>query len=363
MANNDDKPGLSLDELEADEDTGSVVEVPEEAAQFDPVEAGEKLAKDTVVLELHVRKPGFLKTLKAGAFVKQDEPKEEGEAPAEDAGRDGKPKANPDFLHVSQDVLDRKEVGKIVSFDDKFTTWLKSRSIPSHMLANGLYMIPLAFTTEVDVALTKFVKERLVLIDELEEKYSALKADAKKNRGEFYVEADYPPFATIRAKYRVEARYLSFNVPAALERINRELYKREAEKVRLQWIDAAQEAVDAQRFAFKEITASFANMLGKNDEGKRKAFQPSTLAKLQEFIKMFADLNITGDAQLESVVAQAKQIMEGVDPAELKKDMSMRDVLKDSFDKIAEAASSLIVVKGRKFTIDDEDAAPAAEVA
>ena len=354
---------LSLEDLEASETAqdGSAIELPA-VQDFDPVKAAENFANETVVFECHIRKPGFVKTLNPKSFVPNEEaPAEapaEGTLPIEDAPADAKAKTDPNLLHVQQDIIDRGEISEIGKCDERFLTWLKhpTRCVPYKMLANGLYLVLLSATEEIDTAFAAYLKERRTLINAFGEKYNALKEDARKRRGPHFREDDYPPFSHIRARYRVEARYLSFNVPAALERVSRDLYEREKQKVKMQWIDAAQDAVNAQRLAFQGITEAFADMLGVDDTtGKRKAFKPSAVKKMLDFLGMFDKINsLTSDAQLEHFVNQARELVKGVDPATLRKDATLRDALENGFKKIKDQASQLVVVQQREYAMDDD---------
>lgn len=368
MANSeDDGFGLSLDEIE-----GGVLPAQPAAVDdkgFDALAAGEKLAKETVVLELHIRKPGFTKPIKPEAFIKKMEELEAqgGELTVEQRERlialraevedkQSSNKTDPGFLHISQDVIDRKEIADIVRHDDRFNMWLKARSAPCPMLASGLYLIPIAFTNEVDAAIFRFIKEQTTLIDKFAEKYAALQEDAKKRRWPFYEEADYPAFSIIRAKYRVEAGYRSFNVPAALERINREIYERESEKAKLEWANSAQEMRDAARIAFQQYVGHLSGQLGRDEKtGKRKMLYGSSITNLKEFLGVFlSGGNLTGDKELEDYALQARQLLEGVDPNEVKKNASMRDTLDSGFAKLKELTAKLVTVQQRTFVLEED---------
>lgn len=337
------------------------------STDFDPIETGKKIAKETVVLELHIRAPGFTRTINSKSFLAHlgtmtaeeiaaltDQERQiiaDYQSRKEQSG-----KTDPSFLHISQDLIDYKEIKSIATHDNKFAEWVVGRSVPSPMLAHGLYLVPLSMAEEIDGAIKNFVQQRRKLVDHFEEKYTALKLDAETKRGPFFNEGDYPPFKTIREKYRVEARYLSFNVPAALEQINRELYEREKQKVSLQWAEAAQDVRDALRVGFQGLVDHFAERLGKDEKtGKPKVFHGTAVTKLQEFLTTFENRDLTNDAELASLVSQAKQLVQGVDPADLRKDDGLRTALETGFNQIAEQADSLITVRERKFSLDDYD--------
>lgn len=337
---------------------------------FDPVAAGENIAKETIVFECHVRAPGFTKPIRADIFIQNvskmtDE--EQAALPPETVAlfnemqtrrqtlANGARRTDPSMLHVSQDIIDRKEIKDIERLDTQFNEWLKSplRSVPCKMLANGMYLIRKDAVASVDQAVVDFVNKRKVLLDVFEEKYTPLREDARNRRGPFFSETDYPEFHIIRAKYRVEGRYLSFNVPQALEKINAEIYQRETEKLRVFFADAAQETRDAARIAFQGLVDHLYGQLGNDESGKPKRFYGTSVTKLREFVEMFlAGGNLTGDQDLTQFVTQARDLLAGVDPEEVRKDKGLRSTLETGINKIKEEASALVTVQQRKFNLD-----------
>lgn len=312
---------------------------------FDPVATGEKLAKETVVLELHVRAPGFYKTLKATNFVS-----------APDVEANGKPVADPTFLHVSQDLLDRKALKAIYRLQTEFGNWLYTRTVPSPIgLKSGFYLLRLAAWEDVEQAIIAFNKKRNELVNAFGAKYEQLVEDAKTRRGEFFDAADYPQFHIIKAKFSVESRWLSFSVPAALERVNRELYAVEQAKAKTYWADAAEEVRDALRLSFKQITEHFAERLGHDAEtGKPKVFHESTVKNLREFLDTFNMRDLTDDAELKSLVDKAKELVTGVDVKSIRSEEGLRSALQQGFNQIKETASSMITVQKRKYRIEED---------
>lgn len=336
---------------------------------FDPVAAGENIAKETIVFECHVRAPGFTKPIRADLFIQNVSKMTDEEVAAlppetvalfndmqvKRASPTTGRRTDPSLLHVSQDIIDRKEIKDIERLDTQFNEWLKSplRSVPCKMLANGMYLIRKDVVDKVDQAVVDFVNKRKALLDVFEEKYTALREDARNRRGPFFNESDYPEFHIIRAKYRVEGRYLSFNVPQALEKINAEIYQRETEKLRVFFADAAQETRDAARIAFKGLVDHLFEQLGSDDSGKPKRFYGSSVTKLREFVEMFmAGGNLTGDDDLTKFVSQARDLLSGVDPEQVRKDKGLRSTLESGINKIKEEAADLVSVQQRKFNLD-----------
>lgn len=344
------------------------------ALNIDPIKAGERLQKDTFVLELHIRRPGFTRPIPAAEFIRKI--KEAGEQAltpdqeqllaqykasiTQQEGTDGQ-KTDTTMLHVSQDILDRREIAKIVNFDDKFSAWVKAQSIPCPMLAAGMYVMRLTRADEIKAAIQAFTAQRQVFINHFEANYASLQEEAKKRRWPFYDQNDYPEWNIIGLKYSVEWRYVSFNVPEALKTMNDAIYAEQQQKSKQWWADAFTEAMNAQRYAFQGLLEHFKDMLGRDEKGKRKTFRPTAVKKLQTFLETFQEINITGDIELESIINQTKQVLAGVDPSSLKKDGDLRDTMESSFAAITEAAKGLVVTKERKVVFEDTPSPPSTE--
>lgn len=336
--------------------------------QFDAMAVGEKLAKETAVFEFHASRPGFRKPIRSAEFIRKIKAAGEQAMTPEQASKLAQYQAtitttqgpngevtDTTMLHVSQDILSRKEITAIAYHDGRFWNWLKTLSVPSPMLAPGMYQITLPRVEQLEAALGAFAGKRLVLIEAFKNKYLELKEEAKQRRWPFYNEADYPEWADIEAKYTVEARWLTFNVPAALERINSKLYEEQKQKAKIQWADAAQELRDGQRALFQELLDNFVEMLGKDEvTGKRKTFRPTAYKKLIEFCDMAKEFNITGDVGLDDMIEKTKAVASGVDVTSMRKDVSLRDTMLTAATKLKEQAAHLIVVRERKVVFEDE---------
>lgn len=353
-------------------ETSEIIGLPDAppAAHFDAVAEGERMAKETVVFELHLGRPYFTVSLSPSEFIRKvREAGEEDLTPAQAAelekhkaliskkiGPNGEV-TDSTMLHITQDIIDRKEANRIWNYDDKFVTWVKKKSIKQPMLAAGMYQIQLKHIDEIDAAVVEFVKGRKVLIDEFGGKYLDLRNAAKVRRWPFYDESNYPIWEYIRAKYTIQARYITYNVPAALERLNNDLFKREQEKLKVHFQDAAKMAMDAQRATFLGLNQSFTAMLGTDEvTGKRKVFRPAVAKAYKEYLEMYEEIAFVADPDLAKIVSIGKGILEGVDIEDLKKDVNLRDQMRASVKGLEAQAAELVMVEERKGAfIDDED--------
>jgi hypothetical protein len=329
---------------------------------------GMQVERQTVVLELHIFKPGFSRKIRAAEAVKRGTEGEDAansQAPGEGLASTSEDMAedaalaqtgmDTAWISVSQALLDRSEIRDISHCDDELTSWIKRRAVPSPMMAHGFYTLPLGLVEEVDARVQAYLVRREEKIDEFGEKWTALKEDARRRRGSYYREEDYPDFQTgVRPRYRVEARWISYNTPAALLQLNRDIHAREEAKARLKWEEAAADVRDALRVQMLKMVSTLEKQLGTDEEtGKRKSLNASGVLKFQEFLSFFEARNLTNDDDLAALTRQARELITGVDPEVLRKDGALRDKLAESFENIRKETEGLVTVRKRVFIHDE----------
>lgn len=308
--------------------------------------AGEQIAQHTVVLELHIHTPGFGRTCDPKQFA--------GKFKNGESLTDEEEQLDFKRFGVFQQIIGRDYLKPIMGHRNKFVGQMRELSVPSKFLANGHFLIPTRMISKVEDAIADFVSQRNELIDEFEAKYEEAKEEARGRLGIHYNESHYPTFSELREKFGVTSRWLSLNVPAALEKVNSEIYQREQEKAAMQWADTFDEVRTALRTGFVSLVDNFSNVLGNDEEtGKPKIFQGSTVEKLKEFVRNFEDRNLTSDVELSALAAQARDLLNNVDPTGIRKDSDLRSNLNAAFAEIANKAKEMVTVQKRQLNFDE----------
>lgn len=293
------------------------------------------LSNDTVVLQLTIRGVTFRRKLRS-----------------EDVVTDG---TDTNYIHVSKDIIERREIRELNRLTNRLRQWLEWRAVPCSMLREGMYLLPLGLVEDVDKELQAFQTNRMTVLDKFLERYDDLKTTAASRLGTHYSAEDYPDPETIRRAFTVQARYLSFNVPAALESLNKELYEREKARVAMEWQEASVEVQQALREALSGLIDHFVNRLGTDSDGKPKIFKASTVKQLSDFLESFGARNLTNDVELQQLVEQAKQLMSGLDPEALRKSKMIRSTTREGFERIQAKLDTLVVNKTRQFVLNDSE--------
>lgn len=321
---------------------------------FDPLQAGENLAKESVVLELHVSTIGWSKSIDPASIMSEklmgnDAPE------VSDAAEEAKT-INVKRLRAAKDIIDRKEIKNLHKFIGKTVSRIKNqRCLASNLLAPGMYILPLKLVNEIDQTIEELRAGITHHLNELEPRYNEIIERAKVDLGPQFNQADYPTFSEVRAGYSITARYLSFNVPAALASVNKQLFEKALEDSKQERAEMAQVIRDGMRGGFLKIVSHFSEVLGKDAEtGKPKVFHASTAAKLLDFCSTFENRDLTGDVDLAILAKKAKELVSGVDPKMIRTDEAFRETLETNFKQIVEKASVMVQTRERKLALDQD---------
>lgn len=337
---------------------------------FDPLAAGENLAKESMVLELHVHAPGWnrsidpeaimdKKFMENGADSSAAAKVEDGLAEAsvqelvEEAQATGKT-INPRRLRASKEIIDKKELRPLHKFIGKMIGKIKNqRCLASNLLAPGMYILPLKLVNEVDQTIEELKAGITSHLNQLEPRYNEIIEKAKVDLGPQFDQKDYLSFSEVRAAYSVTSRYLSFNVPAALATVNKQLFEKALEESKQERAEMAQVIRDGMRGGFLKLVTHFSEVLGKDPEsGKPKVFHASTAEKLKDFCTTLESRDLTDDTDLRSLARKVHDLVDGVDPKSIRSDEALRDALEKQFNQIVEKATAMVQTRERKLAID-----------
>jgi hypothetical protein len=108
------------------------------------------------------------------------------------------------------------------------------------------------------------------------------------------------------------------------------------------------------RAAMAELVQHMRDRLQDGPDGKPARFHQTTVSKLVSFLDTFELRNVTDDAELKSLVDQAKALLSGVSIKDLKTAAELRTQVREGMADIAAQLDTLIVRKGtRKLRLDE----------
>jgi hypothetical protein len=104
-----------------------------------------------------------------------------------------------------------------------------------------------------------------------------------------------------------------------------------------------------------KLVQHMADRLKVGPDGKPLRFKETTVENLVEFLMNFEFRNVTDDNELQELVSQARDLMQGVTADDLRTTGDLRSKLQQGMTGIAAQLDTLLVrTGGRKFRFDED---------
>lgn len=256
-------------------------------------------------------------------------------------------------LHMSKDLLRAQELKALFSYDSQLDKYLDSTTVP-FPLKKGIYLLPLDLFNEVENRLSEYLLQRGPLIDACYEAYDQAVLEAQQALGPYFNSGDYKGKEHFKESFRFEWNYLEFNVASKLQEIAPEIAARESEKVTAKWTEASEAVQKLLRANMQDLVAHLVDRLSPGTDGKNRIFRDSTLTNINDFFRTFPARNLSDDAELAVLVAQAKGLTNGLDPNLIRTDETVRMSLLSGFSQIKDQLDTMIQVEPvRSIVLED----------
>jgi ElaB/YqjD/DUF883 family membrane-anchored ribosome-binding protein len=154
---------------------------------------------------------------------------------------------------------------------------------------------------------------------------------------------------------RKSRQYVSFGVPEQLRGISREVFEQEREKAAQRMAEASSEIQQVLRETMARLVQHMTERLKDGADGKPLRFKESTVSNLVEFLANFQFRNVTDDGDLQRLVSQARDLLQGVKADDLRSTAALRNRVQQGMAEIAGHLDTMLVkAGGRKFRFDEE---------
>lgn len=265
--------------------------------------------------------------------------------------------ADRDAITVSKELLDCEELAAVGALDGAIRRYVYSRSLPSGILREGVYRLPLVLVDEVDNALLDFRSQREGLVEAFMVVYPTKVEQARTRLRSLYDPRDYPAAEALREMFGMEWRYIAIDVPRTL---SASLVARERSKAAEGVASEMEEIRLALRTAFAELVQHAAERLAPGTGGKPKTFRDSIMKNLEDFLAYFHARDLTHDQELTEMVQRARSVIHGVTPQALRDQDALRQHVHRTMANIKEAMDEGAMLKPtRRFTLVPEAATKA----
>ncbi len=308
---------------------GDVVKPPLAIAISDP---GIDLAKKTVCIKVRLSMMGNTRKVST-AQIEAD--------------------ADKDLLRVSKQLMDSEELKAISRFDGETRRYLYNICLPFDI---GIHLLPIAALQTVEQRLRDFAEDRRQLVDAFLAAHPSLCQEAAKRLRGLYNPADYPSAEDVAREFGFSWQYVSFGVPDQLKAISQDVWEQEREKAAQRMAEASSEIQTVLRESMAKLVQHMADRLKEGPDGKPLRFKETTVSNLIEYLANFEFRNVTDDGELQALVAQACELLNGVDADDLRTTGDLRTRVQQGMADIAAQLDTMLTrTGGRKFRFNEEE--------
>lgn len=196
----------------------------------------------------------------------------------------------------------------------------KSHTLP--YIEPGTRLLRRSDMAAFDVHLTSVRAELNDAVEELQRHYGELVDQARERLGNLFDPGDYAE--SLSDLFAIEWDYPSCEPPEYLLRVSPQLYYSECARVQTRFDEAVRLAEQAFADELGQLVSHLAERLSGDDVGSGKVFRDTAVTNLLEFFERFQRLNIRSDDQLDRLVADARRVVTGVQPQDLRDHAAMR---------------------------------------
>ena len=194
--------------------------------------------------------------------------------------------------------------------------------------------------------MTRFRDELDDAVQALGERYDELKQLAQQQLGSLFNASDYPP--RLQGLFVIEWDYPSVEVPSYLRQLNPALYEQECARVASRFDEAVRLTEAAFIDEFAKLVSHLTERLAGGNDGERKVFRDSAVGNLGQFFDRFRSLNIRSNDQLDELVEQAQDIVQGRSPQQLRDNDALRQSVATQLTEVQNALDDLLVDRPRR---------------
>jgi hypothetical protein len=211
---------------------------------------------------------------------------------------------------------------------------------------DGVRLIRQADVESFEIKMREFKDQLAAAAANLQLEYEAIKVAAREKLGQLYNPADYPP--TLEGMFTISWEYPPVEPPRYLMNFNPELYEQEQNRVQQRFENAVAMAEEAFAEQLSDMVSHLIERLADNPDGTQKVFRATAIDNFKEFYENFRKMNVRSNPQLESLIAQASNLVGGVSAQELRTDKSLRQNLTAQMSNLQTALNSVIVDAPRR---------------
>ena len=254
--------------------------------------------------------------------------------------------ADRELLSASKLILDTKNPAykSVAAVRSEASTYWRTVTLP--FPEAGIRLLPQSLLGTFASTMQTYRERLQEAARELNSQYDTIKSEAQRRLGSLFDASDYP--TTLDGLFDLEVSYPTIEPPNYLMALHPEVYQQEQARVRERFESAVELAEQAFATELQRLTAHLAERLTGLHDGQPKVFRDSAVENLREFFERFRRLNIRSSPELDALVEQAQQTINGVEPQTLRDSNRLRQMVARDFEQIQASVGDLLVDRPRR---------------
>ena len=254
--------------------------------------------------------------------------------------------ADRELLSASKLILDTKNPAyrAVAAVRSEASSYWRNKTLP--FPEAGIRLLPQSSLGTFANTMAGYRERLQEAARELAAQYDTIKSEAQRRLGALFNPADYP--TTLDGLFDLEVSYPTIEPPNYLMALHPDVYQAEQARVRERFESAVELAEQAFATELQRLTAHLAERLTGLHDGQPKVFRDSAVENLREFFERFRRLNIRSSPELDALVEQAQQTINGVEPQTLRDSNRLRQMVANDFSRIEAAVGELLVDRPRR---------------
>lgn len=197
-----------------------------------------------------------------------------------------------------------------------------------------------------DAMIVTYRMELLEAAEGLQEVRQEIIREARETLGDLFDMADYP--SDLAACYSLVVDKPMIEPPSYLQEVNPQEYERQLEQFQLAMQQSVILAEQALATEMAKMVHGLAEHLGTDEQGRPRRFRSSSIHQLREFFERFKELKIRDGVELDGIVQQAQELLNGHTPNDIRTLGEVRAEVQAGMQRITEQLVPLIAPKARR---------------
>jgi hypothetical protein len=254
--------------------------------------------------------------------------------------------ADRELLSATKLILDTKHPSfrNVARVRSEASGYWRAETLP--FPEPGVRLLPQNKLAGFDARMSQFRQELLDAARELSGQYEQIKSEAQRRLGSLFNAGDYP--TTLDGLFDLEVSYPPIEPPHYLIALNPGVFEAEQARVRERFESAVELAEQAFAGELQKLVTHLAERLTGLQDGQPKVFRDSCIANFTEFFERFRRLNVRSNPELDALVDQARQVITGIEPQQLRDSVRLRAMVANDFTRIEQAVGDLLVDRPRR---------------